>query len=223
MAETGVHDIHEPRCVALVGPYSSGKTTLLEALMARARARSTVRARSRRQHARRPDSLRARAQDERRDECRADASSSATSFTFLDCPGSVEFHRRKRRRPRRLRRRRRRLRGRPAQGARAASHSARSGRAGHSALPVPQQDRQGPTCACATSCRSCSRRASARSCCATSRSGRTGIVTGFIDLALERAFVYREHAPSEVVDIPAGLRDARGRGALLDAGAAGRL
>ena len=26
------------------------------------------------------------------------------------------------------------------------------------------------------------------------------IVTGFIDLALERAFVYREHAPSEVID-----------------------
>ena len=25
-----------------------------------------------------------------------------------------------------------------------------------------------------------------------------GIVTGFIDLALERAYVYREHAPSEV-------------------------
>ena len=28
------------------------------------------------------------------------------------------------------------------------------------------------------------------------------VVTGFIDLALERAFVYREHAPSEVIPIP---------------------
>ena len=28
-----------------------------------------------------------------------------------------------------------------------------------------------------------------------------GIATGFVDLALERAFVYREHAPSEVVEI----------------------
>lgn len=28
-----------------------------------------------------------------------------------------------------------------------------------------------------------------------------GIVTGFVDLALERAFVYREHAPSEVVPL----------------------
>jgi elongation factor G len=34
-----------------------------------------------------------------------------------------------------------------------------------------------------------------------------GIVTGFIDLALERAFVYREHAPSEVIDIPADMKD----------------
>jgi elongation factor G len=33
------------------------------------------------------------------------------------------------------------------------------------------------------------------------------IVTGFIDLALERAFVYREHAPSEVIAIPDALAD----------------
>lgn len=31
-----------------------------------------------------------------------------------------------------------------------------------------------------------------------------GVAIGFIDLALERAFVYREHALSEVVEIPAG-------------------
>ena len=33
---------------------------------------------------------------------------------------------------------------------------------------------------------------------------QNGVATGFIDLALERAFVYREHAPSTVVDVPAG-------------------
>ena len=33
---------------------------------------------------------------------------------------------------------------------------------------------------------------------------QNGIATGFIDLALERAFVYREHAPSTIVDVPAG-------------------
>ena len=42
---------------------------------------------------------------------------------------------------------------------------------------------------------------------------QNGIAAGFIDLALERAFVYREHAPSTVVDVDAGdlprERDAR--------------
>lgn len=33
---------------------------------------------------------------------------------------------------------------------------------------------------------------------------QNGIATGFIDLALERAFIYREHAPSTVIDVPAG-------------------
>jgi elongation factor G len=31
-----------------------------------------------------------------------------------------------------------------------------------------------------------------------------GVASGFIDLALERAFVYREHAPSTVIEIPDG-------------------
>jgi elongation factor G len=34
-----------------------------------------------------------------------------------------------------------------------------------------------------------------------------GVATGFIDLALERAFVYRESAPSQVVEMPAGVAD----------------
>src|ERR671928_196841 len=33
---------------------------------------------------------------------------------------------------------------------------------------------------------------------------KDGIAVGFIDLALERAFIYREHAPSEVVELPDG-------------------
>ena len=31
------------------------------------------------------------------------------------------------------------------------------------------------------------------------------IVTGFVDLALERAFVYQEHAESKVIDMPADI------------------
>jgi elongation factor G len=36
---------------------------------------------------------------------------------------------------------------------------------------------------------------------------KDGIVSGFVDLALERAFVYREHAASEVVAIPSDMTD----------------
>ncbi|HYM98280.1 MAG TPA: elongation factor G, partial [Aestuariivirgaceae bacterium] len=34
-----------------------------------------------------------------------------------------------------------------------------------------------------------------------------GIATGFVDLALERAFVYREHAPSEVIEMPGDIQN----------------
>jgi elongation factor G len=36
---------------------------------------------------------------------------------------------------------------------------------------------------------------------------KDGIATGFVDLALERAFVYREHAESEVIDMPANVKE----------------
>ena len=44
------------------------------------------------------------------------------------------------------------------------------------------------------------------------------VVTGFIDLALERAFVYREHAPSELIEIPteARAREVEARFAMLE-------
>ena len=32
-----------------------------------------------------------------------------------------------------------------------------------------------------------------------------GVATGFVDLALERAFLYREHAPSTVIEMPTGV------------------
>jgi len=36
---------------------------------------------------------------------------------------------------------------------------------------------------------------------------KDNIATGFVDLALERAFVYREHAASEVVEMPLGVKE----------------
>jgi len=47
------------------------------------------------------------------------------------------------------------------------------------------------------------------------------LIAGFVDLALERAFVYREHKASEVWRCKAAISTAR-RKALLDAGKAGR-
>jgi len=45
-----------------------------------------------------------------------------------------------------------------------------------------------------------------------------GVAVGFIDLALERAYVYREHAPSEVVEIPSGdaAREKEARYSMLE-------
>jgi elongation factor G len=43
-----------------------------------------------------------------------------------------------------------------------------------------------------------------------------GIITGFVDLALERAFVYREHAPSEIVDISDRDGEKNARYAMLE-------
>jgi elongation factor G len=45
-----------------------------------------------------------------------------------------------------------------------------------------------------------------------------GLATGFVDLALERAFVYREAAPSEVVEMPAavGADEKRARYSMLE-------
>ncbi len=43
-----------------------------------------------------------------------------------------------------------------------------------------------------------------------------GIATGFVDLALERAFVYREHAPSQVIDIADLIREKEARFQMLE-------
>src|SRR5690242_852411 len=79
-----------PRCIALVGPFQSGKTTLLEAILARtgaiARA-GTVEAGS---------SVGDSSPEARHHKMSVGLSAVTTSFmgdsyTFVDCPGSVEF------------------------------------------------------------------------------------------------------------------------------------
>ncbi len=78
------------RCIALVGPYLSGKTTLLEAILARtgaiarqgsAAAGTTVG----------DASAEARAQGMSIEPNLATVNFLGDKFTFIDCPGSIEF------------------------------------------------------------------------------------------------------------------------------------
>src|SRR5204863_3152077 len=79
-----------PRCIALVGPFQSGKTTLLEAILARTGAiqrQGTVDA----------GTTVGDASKEARDHRMSVELSVATTtfmedtYTFIDCPGSIEF------------------------------------------------------------------------------------------------------------------------------------
>ncbi|MDO9414423.1 MAG: elongation factor G [Pseudolabrys sp.] len=79
-----------PRCIALVGPFQSGKTTLLEAILARTGA-------VQRQGTVETGSTVGDACRQARDHKMSVEASFATtdfmgdSYTFIDCPGSVEF------------------------------------------------------------------------------------------------------------------------------------
>ena len=127
------------------------------------------------------------------------------SFTFLDCPGSIEFQA-------------------DAANALAACDAAvvvcepDEKKVPALQLILKQLEDAASRASCSSTRSTRPRRACATSCPCCSRPRRmplvlrqmpiweNDIVTGFIDLALERAFVYREHAPSEVIDMPDGDR-----------------
>jgi len=79
-----------PRCIALVGPFQSGKTTLLEAILARTGAiprQGTIEAGS---------TVGDASAEARHHKMSVELSVATTNFlgdsyTFIDCPGSVEF------------------------------------------------------------------------------------------------------------------------------------
>src|SRR3954467_13936355 len=79
-----------PRCIALVGPFQAGKTTLLEAILARTNAiqrQGTVEAGT---------TVGDASKEARHHKMSVELTVATTTFmgdsyTFIDCPGSVEF------------------------------------------------------------------------------------------------------------------------------------
>ena len=128
------------RCIALVGPYLSGKTTLLEAILARSGAVT-------RQGTVADKNTVGDASPEARDHGMsvelniADATFLGDSFTFIDCPGSIEFQHEGALALTACDAVDRRVRARPQARRGAAAHPEAIGGPRNSALPVPQQDR----------------------------------------------------------------------------------
>ncbi|HRF10089.1 MAG TPA: elongation factor G, partial [Xanthobacteraceae bacterium] len=188
-----------PRAIALVGPFQSGKTTLLEAILARtgaiARAGSVDAG----------SSVGDAGAESRAHKMSVELNIASTEFLgetyhFIDCPGSVEF----------------------AQDMRAAIPAVDAAVVVCEADPkkIPQLqlvlrelEAQGiPRLLFINKIDKAERRLRETLALLQPSSRvplvlrqipiwKDGIVAGFVDLALERAFVYREHAASEIVDL----------------------
>ena len=205
MADTKDKGGHSPRCIALVGPYLSGKTTLLEAILARTGAIPRQGKMADR------NSVGDASQEARDHGMSVELNVAQTeflgdSYTFIDCPGSVEFQ-----------------------------YDASAALTGCDAaivvcesdikkVPALQlilkqlEDRGIPHFLFLNKIDKAEGRvrdilpilqpASAKPLVLRQIPiWENEIVTGFVDLALERAFVYREHAASEVIDMPGGLAE----------------
>ena len=194
-----------PRCIALVGPFQSGKTTLLEAILARLGA--TSRAGSVDAGTSVGDlSAEARRHKMGVGLTAVTANFMGDSYTFIDCPGSVEF-----------------------------AHDMRSAlpavdaavvvcEADEKKLPQLQiilrelEDLGIPRFLFLNKIDRANKRI--RETLATLQPASRiplvlrqipiwngDLIAGFVDLALERAFVYREHKASEVVGLEGGDLD----------------
>src|SRR3954468_4015097 len=194
-----------PRCIALVGPFQSGKTTLLEAILARTGAipkAGSVEAGT---------SVGDSSAEARRHKMGVGLSAATTTFmgdsyTFIDCPGSVEF----------------------AHDMRAAVPAVDLAvvvcEADERKLPQLQiilrelEDLQIPRLLFLNKIHRASKRV--RETLATLQPASRvplvlrqipiwngDLIAGFVDLALERAFVYREHKASEVIALEGGDLD----------------
>jgi len=202
MAKRNPTRVAGPRLIALVGPFQSGKTTLLESLLARTSALS-------RQGSVRDSTSVGDASIEARSHAMSVEANVASAeylgdrITFVDCPGSIEF----------LNDMRFTL---PLCDAAIVVCEADERKMPALQLILRElEDLKIPRFLFLNKIDTATMRV--RETLAmlqpTSRTPlllrqipiwQRGIATGFIDLALERAFVYREHAPSTIIDVPAG-------------------
>jgi elongation factor G len=197
------------RCIALVGPYLSGKTTLLEAILARTGAVS-------RQGSMAAQNTVGDASEEARHHGMsvelnvAEVNFLDDNFTFLDCPGSIEFQADA-------------LNVLTACDAAVVVCEPDEKKVPALQLIIKQlEDRGIPHFLFINKIDKAEARV--RDIVPMLQPASTkplvlrqlpiwenDIVTGFIDLALERAHIYREHAPSEVVAIPEALADSEAK------------
>lgn len=190
-----------PRCIAIVGPFQSGKTTLLESILARcgglSRAGSVKGGNSVGDAA--PE---ARAHQMSTEPNVATVDFLDQRFHFVDCPGSVEF----------LHEMRHVL---PAVDAAVVVCEADERKVPALELVLRElEEADIPRFLFLNKIDTATRRVR-ETLGLLQRASRTplllrqiplwqrGIAIGFIDLALERAFIYREHAPSEIVPLAA--------------------
>ena len=188
-----------PRCIALVGPFQSGKTTLLEAILARTGAiarQGTVEAGT---------TVGDAGKEARHHKMSVELTVATTNFmgdsyTFIDCPGSIEFMHDMRA-------------ALPAVDAAVVVCELDEKKAPQLQLILRElEDQKIPRFlfvnkidkADQTVQQALTMLQPASRCKLLARQLLTfsgDIVTGFVDLALERVFVYQEHAPSEVIEL----------------------
>ena len=195
-----------PRCIALVGPFQSGKTTLLEAILARTgaiRSAGSVDAGT---------SVGDASPEARHHKMGVGAHAPPPPISWATAtPSSIVPARSNSRTtcaPRFLRSMPRWWSARPT---RRSCRNCRSSCANWKIWAFrafcSSTRSTAPTSASARRSRPCSRPRACRWCCGRSRSGTASLIEGFVDLALERAFVYREHKASEVVGLEGGNLD----------------
>ena len=205
-----------PRCVAIVGPFQSGKTTLLEAILERT---NSINRAGRVADGDSVGDLSPEARGHRMsiEPNLASASFLGDTMTFIDCPGSMEFIHEMRN---------------IAPVCDAAVVVCEADERKIPALEVVLRELEEadiPRFLFINKVDTATRRIR-ETLAMLQRASRTplllrqipiwkdGIAVGFIDLALERAFIYREHAASEIVEISDGetLREREARFAMLE-------